>query len=174
MRLIVWLLAVGSLLLAACAPAAAPADVKSFALVAYQGEAILGGQEITFERVFEHGKPVVLNFWAGDCPPCRAEMPAFQRVADEFEGKVRFVGVDVGTFTGLGSHDSGRRLLAELGIHYPAAYATDATALRHYNVRSMPTTVFFDARGHVVDQVPGMVLESQLRSVVGRLVSSGS
>jgi len=168
------LLAVTPLLLAACTRSGATAEVKSFGLVAYQGEAVFGVGETTFPRVFEHGKPVVLNFWAGQCPPCRAEMPAFQRVADEFEGKVQFIGVDVGAFTGLGSHADARQLLAELGIRYPAAYATDATAVRAYNIRSMPSTVFFDKQGRIADQIPGLVLESQLRSIVGRLASGSS
>jgi thiol-disulfide isomerase/thioredoxin len=167
-------LAVVSLLVVACTRSVATAEVKTFGLVAYQGEVVLGTGETTFPRVFEQGKPVVLNFWAGQCPPCRAEMPAFQRVADEFEGKVQFIGVDVGAFTGLGSHADARRLLAELGIRYPAAYATDATAVRVYNIRSMPTTVFFDKQGRIVDQIPGLVLESQLRSLVGRLASGSS
>jgi thiol-disulfide isomerase/thioredoxin len=109
------LLGVIPLLLAACTRSVATAEVKSFGLVAYQGEAVLGTGETTFPRVFEQGKPVILNFWAGQCPPCRAEMPAFQRVADEFEGKVQFIGVDIGVFTGLGSHADARQLLTELG-----------------------------------------------------------
>lgn len=163
--------AVLPLLMAACARPAATVEVKSFGLVPYQGETVLGTSETTFTRVFDQAKPVVLNFWAGQCPPCRAEMPAFQRVADEFDGKVQFVGVDVGFFTGLGSHADARQLLAELGIRYPAAYATDATAVRAYNVRSMPTTVFFDRQGRIVEQVAGLVLESQLRNLVTRLAS---
>lgn len=72
------------------APAASPkasisvglvSDFKDFGIVAYQGEALLGGREVRFSKVFEQGKPVVLNFWAGLCPPCRAEMPWFQKLA---------------------------------------------------------------------------------------------
>lgn len=172
-----WMLkfvAVLPLLLAACARPAAIAEVKSFGLVPYQGDAVIGTSETTLTRVFEQGNPVVLNFWAGQCPPCRAEMPAFQRVADEFDGRVQFLGVDVGAFTGLGSHTDARQLLTELGIRYPAAYAKDATAVRAYNIRSMPTTVFFDRQGRIVEQVPGLVLESQLRNLVSRLaIGSG-
>ncbi|MBI4493403.1 MAG: TlpA family protein disulfide reductase [Chloroflexi bacterium] len=167
-------LAVLSVLLAACAspaPRAPATDVKDFSLVAYQGARELGGQESTFARVFEQGKPVVLNFWAGDCPPCRGEMPAFQKVADEYQGKVLVVGVDVGVFTLLGTHDEARHLLAELHVHYPAAYAVDATPLRLYEIRSMPTTVFFDAKGQVVDVVAGMLLEAQLRSKIQKLAA---
>lgn len=145
---------------------------KDFKIVAYQREELLGGREAQFSSVFENGKPVALNFWAGQCPPCRAEMPEFQRAADEFEGKVLFVGVDVGPFTGLGTHDDGRRLLQELGIRYPAAYAVDSSPLQIYNIRSMPTTVFLSASGQVVSTSSGMLLGPQLRSTLSKLAGS--
>lgn len=153
--------------------ARAPVE-KDFQLVAYQGESILGGrqgQESAFSRVFDQRKPVVLNFWAGQCPPCRAEMPAFQRVAQEFEGRAIFVGVDVGLFTGLGTQDDARRLLEELGIRYPAGYAVNASPLELYNVRNMPTTVFLTASGEVHRTHGGLLLEEQLRSELQRLVA---
>lgn len=145
-------------------------NVPNFELVAYQGEDLLGGREAKFSEVFEQGKPVVLNFWAGGCPPCRVEMPSFQAVADEYEGRVVFVGVDVGLFTGLGDHESARKLLDELDIRYPSAYAVDASALRQYEVTTMPTTVFFDSRGRVVARRTGVVTEGDLRGVVDQLI----
>jgi cytochrome c-type biogenesis protein len=141
-------------------------------MVAYQGEDVLGGKEVKFSQVFQQRKPVVLNFWAGQCPPCRAEMPEFQKVADEYASKVIFVGVDVGPFTNLGSHDDGKRLLAELGIRYPTAYAVDASPLQPYGVRAMPTTVYLTATGEIQDTVNGIVREPQLRSALQRLVGS--
>ena len=138
-------------------------------MVLYQGEAVIGGREIQFSRVFEQSKPVVLNFWAGQCPPCRAEMPEFQRLASEFDGRVIFVGVDVGVFTGLGTQDDARSLLQELEILYPAGYAVDASALQLYNVRSMPTTVYLAASGGVVTTASGIVTGGQLRSAVQAL-----
>src|SRR5690554_2963017 len=54
-----------------------------FRIVVQQGEERIGTGEIPFSSVTGQGKPVVLNFWAGLCPPCRAEMPAFQRMHDE-------------------------------------------------------------------------------------------
>ncbi len=143
---------------------------RNFDIVAYQGETALGGHRVAFSKVFDQGKPVVLNFWAGLCPPCRAEMPAFQKVADEFEGKFILVGVDVGPFLGLGSNDDARQLLAELRIRYPAAYAVDSSSVRLYEVRSMPTTIFFAADGRVVQRQAGIMTESQLRSAVQSLV----
>jgi thiol-disulfide isomerase/thioredoxin len=141
-------------------------------MVTYQGEDVLGGKNVKFSQVFQQKKPVVLNFWAGQCPPCRAEMPEFQEVADEFEGKVIFVGVDVGPFTGLGNHDDAQRLLQELGIRYPAAYAVDNAPLKPYSVRAMPTTVYLSADGKIQATTNGIVREEQLRSQLQSLVGS--
>ena len=97
-------------------------EASDFRLVAYQGQAIFGGsegEEVDFMQVFRHGKPVVLNFWAGLCPPCRAEMPGFQRVHDDLSDDYIMVGVDIGPFVGLGSHDDARGFMREFGIGYP-------------------------------------------------------
>jgi thiol-disulfide isomerase/thioredoxin len=99
-------------------------------------------------------------------------MPEFQSVADEYEGQVIFVGVDLGPFTGLGTHDDALRLLRELDIRYPTAYAVDAAALQTYGIRAMPTTVYLSAAGQVQDTVNGLVTETQLRNEVARLVGS--
>jgi len=137
-----------------------------FSLVAYQGEAELGGKQSKFSKVFEQGKPVVLNFWAGNCPSCSVEMPGFQKVSSEFSGKVIFVGLDVGPFTGLGTHDDAVTLARQLGIRYPLAYAVDASPLEIYKVQGMPTTIFLDAKGHVVARGHGILTEGQLRSEI--------
>ncbi len=78
-----------------------PAATRStdFALVAYQGQDVLGGDRVRFSHVLGDGRPVVLNFFAGACAPCSQEMPGLQRVADGYRGRVIFVGVDVGPFS---------------------------------------------------------------------------
>jgi thiol-disulfide isomerase/thioredoxin len=161
-------------LLAACATTESkgPASVPDFTVSAYQGEDVLGGQTVKFSKVFERGKPVVLNFWAGLCPPCRAEMPGFQKVFDQFQDSVVLVGVDLGPFVGLGEHDDARRLLAELGVRYPAAFAVDSTPVKLYQIRAMPTTVFVTPKGTIVDTVNGMLVESQMRAKIERLIAS--
>jgi len=145
--------------------------LQDFSLVAYQGQSVIGECTTQFSRVVSQGKPVVLNFWAGQCPPCRAEMPAFQRVFDEYQGRVQVIGLDVGDFTGLGTQDDARQLLQELHITYPTAYALDANPLQLYNVRAMPTTIFFTADGSVQEQVAGLLQEDRLRSSVQKLVA---
>lgn len=149
----------------------APTTPGDFALVAYQGEGVLGGREATFAHVLGQGKPVVLNFFAGACPPCRAEMPGFETVYRSVQDRVIFVGLDVGPFLGLGTHADARQLLRELGITYPAAYAVDTRPVREY-VQVMPTTVFFDARGREVGRQSGGLTADQLRARIQTLLGS--
>jgi thiol-disulfide isomerase/thioredoxin len=149
------------------------AAVPDFTITAYQGEDVLGGQTVKFSKVFEQGKPVVLNFWAGLCPPCRAEMPGFQRVFDQVHNSLVLVGVDLGPYVGLGEHDDARRLLADLHIQYPAAFAVDSTPVKLYQIRAMPTTIFVTRNRQIVEAVNGMLVESQMRDKIQRLIATG-
>lgn len=142
-----------------------------FTLVAYQGQDVLGGNEVDFSQVLKEGKPVVLNFFAGACTSCQEEMPGLQRVSDHFGDRVVFLGVDVGPFTGLGTHEDAAKLLKQLGIRYPAAYAVDATPLTLY-VQGMPTTVVFDAKGRVVTKFTGTVTEAQMQQTLSSVLGS--
>lgn len=166
-------LAVSALMGACSVPSSQSSGVApDFSMTAYQGEDTLGGQTVRFSKVFENGKPVILNFWAGLCPPCRAEMPGFQKVFDQVHDSVVLVGVDLGPYVGLGDHDDARRLLANLGVHYPAAFAVDSTPVKLYQIRAMPTTVFLTPTGKTVEAVSGMLVESQMRDKIQRLIAS--
>jgi thiol-disulfide isomerase/thioredoxin len=142
-----------------------------FKIEPLQGQAVLGGDITQFSQVLGKGRPVVLNFFAGNCPPCRAELPAFQRVADDYAGKVIFLSVDVGTYTGLGTRDQARQLLGNLGVRYPAAFAVDSAPVRLYEIQSMPTTVFVTPSRGVFRKFAGMMLEDQMRAVLQELVA---
>jgi len=150
-------------------PDAGPPD---FTMVAYQGQDVLGGDRVDFAHLVGQGKPVVLNFWAGLCPPCRAEMPGFQSVYDALGSAYVMVGVDVGPYVNLGSHDDARTFLRDHGISYPAAYATSASPLRRYAVQGMPTTVIFDASGNIVTRHTGYFAASAFRQALQPLLGA--
>ncbi len=135
-----------------------------FAFVPYQSVGNPeSGEEMMFSELFQEGKPVVLNFWAGQCPPCRAEMPHFQTLADEFEDDFTLIGIDVGVFTGLGTENDALALLEELDITYPTGRALEREPLLDHNVTGMPTTIFFHANGEISDRRIGMILEDEMR-----------
>ncbi|MGH9249029.1 MAG: TlpA family protein disulfide reductase [Acidimicrobiales bacterium] len=148
-----------------------PAEENSFTVVAYQGEELLGGSEISFDSLLDQGTPVVLNYWAPQCPPCLVEMPWLQAAYERYEDSVLLVGIDVGPFTGLGTNEQGAELLKDLGITYPAGYAVDDAPLRQLEVRSMPSTVFFDAAGEVVGRHAGILTEHQIQDWFANLTA---
>ena len=127
--------------------------VENFSFTLFQGEKVLGAEKMEMDQLL--GKPIVLNFWAGQCPPCRAEMPDLQRFYDGSKDEVTLLGIDVGQFTRLGTRRDARNLLKELGITYPAGYTGDASVVRKYKVLSMPTTVFINADGTVFETWSG-------------------
>ena len=158
---------VGFALLAEQRGSGAPSD---FSFEVYQGAGVLDGPDANFADVLSMGKPVVLNFWAGDCPPCRFEMPDLQRSYEAHGDEVIYLGIDVGVFTGLGSRQSALALLNELNITYPSGAPPDRTAVVDYRVTAMPTTVFIDAGGEIVDRWEGAITESQLEGILSGML----
>ena len=133
----------------------------NFDITLFQGEAKLGGTDIDV-RQFQ-GKPLIINFWAGLCPPCRAELPDLQEFYNEFSDRVTLVGVDVGVFTGLGSLQDAKDLLEELQISYPVGFTDDGSVIQKYKVFAMPTTIFIDAGGEIFKKWGGALTASVLR-----------
>ncbi len=121
--------------------------VYDFDIRLYQGQDAVGGESVALSQL--RGQPIVLNFWAGLCPPCRAEMPEFQAFSDEYAGRVLVVGVDLGQFFSLGSQEDAANLLKELSVSYPAGYTDDAAVVRELGVLGLPATLFITADGRL-------------------------
>ena len=146
--------------------------VGDFEILAYQTGGGLTGERMQFSAVLDDGKPVVLNFWAGLCPPCRAEMPEFQEVYDEYRDRILLLGIDLGPFTGLGSTDQGRALLAELGVSYPAGTTEDADVVARFQVLGMPTTLFVTPDGGITAKWTGILTKEKLIEHIDELLAA--
>ena len=134
----------------------------------YQGADALGGSEIQLSAL--QGKAVVLNFWAGLCPPCRAEMPDIEEFHQEYQDRVTTVGVDVGEFMGLGNQEDARQLLTDLGVTYPAGYTMHHSVIADYSVLSMPTTVFITPDGGIFRKWSGILDREALTKVTDEML----
>ena len=141
----------------------------NFTFTLYQGEDKLGASELDLAQL--RGKPVVLNFWAGLCPPCRAEMPDLQFFYEKFKDRATLIGIDLGRFTGLGSEQDARDLLQDLGVTYPAGFTNDSSVVKDFKVLGMPTTFFIRADGSIFKKwsgaLNGDVLEKQTNAMLG-------
>jgi thiol-disulfide isomerase/thioredoxin len=103
------------------------------------------------------GTPVVVNIWASWCAPCRAEMPLLQRAADDFGGRVAFVG--------LASKDrraEAAKFLDDIGVDYPSVFDTTGEIREALGLRGFPTTYFFDRNGTLVATLTGGITEPKL------------
>lgn len=149
-------------------------ELGDFTVEVYQGEDALGGQLVRFSEVLAQGRPVVLNFWAGLCPICRAEMPSLQEAHNEYGDRVLILGVDIGPFVRLGSRDDGLALLHDLEITYPAGATSDATVMRDYRILGTPTTLFITPDGEVVRRRHGIFTEGQLSGFIDALLEASA
>lgn len=116
------------------------------------------------------GRVVVLNFWAALCPPCRIEMPEFERFHREFADRLSVLGLDVGELTGLGSHDDAKRLIDELDITYATGFSDDTNLLNAYGVIAMPTTVFIGTDGRVYEKWSGPLNHEMLVTMTNEAI----
>lgn len=125
-----------------------------------------------FSDLFGRGKPLVLNFWAGACPPCRAEMPHFQEMYEIYKDRVFLVGLDVGPFVRLGTREDGQALVKELKITYPTGTTFDPEVVREYKVLGMPTTVFVKPNGEIFSNWTGLLTRDKLIELVEKLLAA--
>ena len=144
--------------------------VPDIEISAYQGQDALGGEDTTLSAVVGQGKPVVLNFWAALCPPCRAELPEFDHVYNQRSDEVTILGIDIGPQQLLGTREEGEALLAELGVSFPAGTTFDDTVVRGFEVFSMPTTFFIAADGSVMRKWSGILDEDKLNDLIDELL----
>ena len=118
------------------------------------------GSNVNLSDLF--GKPIVLNFWATWCPPCRSEMPDFNTVFEELGEDIQFVMLDA--VDGVReTKEKGEAYVIEQGFTFPVYYDIEQDAVMQYGIRAFPTTLFIDSEGYIVAGVEGAINEATLR-----------
>lgn len=95
------------------------------------------------------GKPVVINFWASWCGPCKSEMPMFQDMYDTYGEELHFMMVNM-TDGSRETVETAQAYIVEAGYTFPVYYDIDLEAAYAYYVSSVPATYFIDAEGNFV------------------------
>lgn len=103
---------------------------------------LLDGASITLSEL--QGKPVIINFWATWCGPCVREMPAFERLKEDFGDKIGIIAVNCGDDT-----DTVKDFVEENGYTFPIALDEEFAVSMLYPTSSIPYTVVLDAQGKV-------------------------
>jgi thiol-disulfide isomerase/thioredoxin len=127
------------------------------------------GAEVKLSDLF--GKPVVLNFWASWCPPCKSEMPEFNKVYEEMGEDVTFMMVDLADGQ-QETAEKGAAYVAEQGFTFPVYYDTQGEAGYTYGISSIPTTIFIDKDGYIVTGAQGAIDEATLRQGISFITAA--
>ncbi|RUA17562.1 MAG: TlpA family protein disulfide reductase [Clostridia bacterium] len=111
------------------------------------------------------GKIVLLNFWGSWCPPCRAEMPAFEKIYEKYDGKVVVIGVGINDSKG-----NLIRFAKSIGVTYPIVNDRTSEIARNYHIRSLPTTYRINQKGEIHGVAVGGLSEEQLIQAIEDLL----
>ena len=126
---------------------------------------MMDGRTASFEKY--RGQPLVVNFFASWCTPCLAEMPGFERVHQELETRVAFLGVNL-----QDSPEAGRRVVEQTGVTYDIARDPTGALFQSLGAIAMPTTVLIDANGEVVERISGEISARDLRARIDKALLS--
>jgi peroxiredoxin len=128
----------------------------------------LGGGTVSLSDL--QGQAVLVNFWATWCPPCRAEMPAIQRVYDRYRDQgFTVLAVDLQE-----SDSQVADFAAEMGLTFPILMDRDGSVFARYRVMGLPSTFFVDRDGVIQDvALGGPMTEAYIESQVTSLMATG-
>ncbi len=128
----------------------------------------LDGVETTFEDV-RQGKPVVINYFASWCPPCKQELPHLQKAHDTYKDQISFIFLDAldGQRETL---ETVKAFIRDFPFTGPVYYDEGIFAYI-FQTNSLPTTVFINADGTLANGYLGYVSESVLQENLDKLLT---
>lgn len=115
------------------------------------------------------GKPVIINFWASWCPPCRSELPAFDAAYAKYGNQINFLMVNLTD----GKRDTVggvKRFVKDNGYRFPVYLDTGSNGANAYAAYSIPMTVLVDADGMRLDTRVGAMSEDVLQGYIEKLL----
>lgn len=127
-----------------------PPGIPAPDFTVYDGE----GNPVKLSDYF--GKPIVMNFWASWCGPCKMEMPDFNEKSQELDGKVQFLMINM-TDGGRETVETASAFIESQSYTFPVFFDTTSEAAYTYGAYSLPTTFFIDAAGNAIAQATGAI-----------------
>ncbi|MCU0268586.1 MAG: TlpA family protein disulfide reductase [Acidimicrobiales bacterium] len=116
----------------------------------------------------QRGTPVLVNFWASWCTPCRAEMPELQALVERSDGQIRAVGINL-----WDDAAAAKAFAEEVGVDYPLVLDRDGEVAQAYGITVVPSMVVIDDAGRVVGRASGKPTAAELERLVTDALGAG-
>jgi len=124
------------------------------------------GQQVALSRY--RGQPLILNFFASWCDPCKTETPLLARFYRGGKGTVALIGLDENDVVA-----NATSFTRAEGVGYPVGWDPGGSAATAYGVNALPQTFFLNARHQIVDRVFGAVTLADLHRGIALATASG-
>ncbi len=128
--------------------------------------ALLNGKQVKLSDYLDK-RPVVLNFWASWCPPCRQEAPILANTAKKYHGKVQFLGVVVND-----TPEKAKSFEKEFHIPYPSGIDKNGAISAVYSVSAIPKTIFISKDGRIIAEWVGAINTKTLTGSIEKLLKT--
>jgi peroxiredoxin len=97
-----------------------------------------------------HGKPIIINFWATWCPPCRAELPSMNRGWKKVKGEIAMIAVNIGE-----DEETIKRFMQDYPIDFQVLLDKNASSIQTWPISGLPTTFVVSPDGNIHYQAVG-------------------
>ena len=124
----------------------------------------VGGRAIHLRAL--RGKVVLLNFWATWCGPCRMEIPEFEQLQRQYQGRIQVIGLSIDETPAAQVAAFAHRL----GVNYPVVMASNAIQAKFGAVPAVPTTFVIDRQGEIVQRDVGLHSYAEFNAVTRALL----
>ena len=114
------------------------------------------------------GKPVVINFWASWCYPCKSELPDFEEMYKKYGSEVEFMMVNL--TSGRETKEAAAAFIESAGYTFPVYYDTMSSGAMAYGITAIPLTVFVNKDGSIASyynqMIDGETLENGIKDIM--------
>ena len=125
------------------------------------------GNEMMLSDFFD--KPVVLNFWASWCPPCRSEMPDFDEMYKQYGDQINFVFVNL-VDGSRETEETAKAFIEEQGFSFQIYFDMYGEGAEDYAIYYIPDTFFIDQQGNIIGYAVGGIDRASMQEGIGKLL----
>lgn len=116
------------------------------------------------------GKPVIVNFWASWCPPCKAEMPEFNKLASKYSNDQLVILMVNMTDGQRETVSTASKYISDNRYNLNVLFDSDGEAATKYNVTSIPRTLFINKDGYIISDYSGQITSDELDKNTDKLL----